>query len=217
MDTSSPCHDSISEYLSSPHDLKRSYLSHNRSCGNDCTIEDSEVMELGTALSRILNVQGVQLPIPGCIQPSNWNEICHPGMGKLCEEFEIQEAKFSTESTQKVLNKCVSFPISRKQLSYPVSMGGIDGISSTELHANGVSHNPVCSRSLSMPLTDLLYFYLLCACYMDTLYCFKSSEFPPPKTMEVSKYGVLGYTLRYLMQIFWNLVVVFALTPLFSY
>ncbi|KAI3937945.1 hypothetical protein MKX01_027872 [Papaver californicum] len=144
MDKFSYCDDMLSEYLSSHNELKQSYVS-----GKQLTCKkngNNEVTELGTAFSKILNVKGTPLPVPGCIQPSDLNEKCHLGPGEFCEDSETQ-----FESNQKMMSKPINIPVSRKTLSCFVSNGEIEGTSCPELHGNASILSQFCSRSLSLP------------------------------------------------------------------
>ncbi|KAI3879909.1 hypothetical protein MKW98_018148 [Papaver atlanticum] len=150
MDKFSSCDDMVSEYLSSRNELKQSYVS-----GKQFTSKKngtSEVTELGAAFSKILNVKGTPLPVPGCIQPSDLNEKCHLGPGEFCEDSDKQDDKLSVKSNQKMMSKPIDIPVSRKTLSCFVSNSDIEGTSCPELHGNASTLlSRFCSRSLSLP------------------------------------------------------------------
>ncbi|KAI3984420.1 hypothetical protein MKX01_011374 [Papaver californicum] len=148
MDKFSSCDDMVSEYLSSYNELKQSYVS-----GKQFTYKKNgtnEVTELGTAFSKILNVKGTPLRVPGWIQPSDLNEKCHLGPGEFCEDSDKQDDNLTVES-KKMMSRPINIPVSRKTLSCFVSNDEIEGTSCPELHGNASFISRFCSRSLSLP------------------------------------------------------------------
>ncbi|OVA03528.1 hypothetical protein BVC80_1651g28 [Macleaya cordata] len=117
MDVSSPCENSVSEYVNSLHDLNQSTGNHKRhTLSKNSTSEDYVAAELGSALSEVLHFQDAHELVPDCVPATYLKTKSQMEKEKVCDELRIHLASLSTASTKSGFSRSATFPCSKSEM-----------------------------------------------------------------------------------------------------